>query len=331
MSSDAAAITWYLRNAAPDSVKNAVAWPEAALEEEPPDYAVRIPTHQLGALLEQVERYGAGGLPSRAGYQGGRRPRTPLALLLRSSPRVRDLSERACRFWNAFSSSTRLESREQGERWEMVLVDNWKDRPLGLRLFSHYVVSALAGSLQEYTRDAIAPLEVLLPGSPLAGDDELSEVLKTPVHHGSDLTRVVFPRAALELPLATADELVASYLETELRRCMDRLKLAITWQIDELIRQHLSTGIGMRDAAKRLGLSERTLRRRLDEEGTSFRERIDHVRRARALEMLAHQDTQAVAGQLGFVDTRSFQRAFRRWTRMTPHEYKRSLNGNERA
>jgi len=325
MSTDAAAITWYLRKAAPDSVKNAVAWPEAALADVPPDYPRRIPTHQLGALLEQVERYGSATLPGRAGYDGARRPRTPLSLLLRSSRNVRELTDRACRFWNAFSSSTRIECRDQGDRLEMVLVDNWKDRPRGLQLFTQYVVGALTGSLHAYTDGAVRPLEVRLPGDPNGGDEELPEVLGAPVRHGADLARLVLPREALEQPLRTGDELVATYLEAELHRCMDRLRLAITWQIDELIRQNLSSGIGMREAAKRLGLSERTLRRRLDEEGTSFRERLDHVRRARALEMLAHQDVQTVAPQLGFVDARSFQRAFRRWTRMTPHEYKRSL------
>ncbi|HJL14002.1 MAG TPA: helix-turn-helix domain-containing protein [Sandaracinaceae bacterium LLY-WYZ-13_1] len=331
MSSDAAAITWYLRNAASDTVKNAVAWPDVALHEVPPDYPQRIPTHQLGALLEQVERYGDATLATRAGRDGGHRPRTPLSLLLRSSRNVDEMSENACRFWNAFSSSTRMERRVQGDRWEMVLVENWKDRPRGLQLFTHYVVGALVGSVDGYTGGTVKPTDVLLPGPARPGDEGLREVLGAPVQHGSDLARVVFPRSALEQTLHTRDELVASYLETELHRAMDRLRLAITWQIDELIRQNLSDGIGMREAAKRLGLSERTLRRRLDEEGTSFRERLDHVRRARALEMLAHHDVQSVAQHLGFVDARSFQRAFRRWTQMTPLEYKRKLRDGAQA
>jgi AraC-like DNA-binding protein len=325
MSSDAAAIAWYLHRAAPDRVKSAVAWPDAATEEAPPDYPHRLPTDEIGALLEQVERYGSTGLASRAGWEGVRNPHTALSLLLRSCPTVGALMDRASRFWNTFSSSTHLESRERGDRWELVLVDHWKHRPRGLQLFTHYIVGALAGSLDAYTHGAVKPSEVLLPGAPAPGDHEVSEVLGAPVRHGADLARLVLPRAAVDATLRTSDPLVASYLETELHRCMDRMRQAITWQVDELIRDNLASGLGMREAAKRLGLSERTLRRRLDEEGTSFRERLDHVRRARALEMLGHQDVQTVARQLGFVDARSFQRAFRRWTRMTPHEYKRSL------
>lgn len=325
MSSEAAAITWYVHDAASPAVRNAIPWPEAATCEGPPDYPQRVPTHQLSALLEQVARYGDPMLPARAGYEAARAPRTPLSLLLRSSATLDDLAERATRYWNAFSSSTRLESRVHGDDWEMVLVESWKDRPRGLQLFTHYVVGGFVGSVHTYTNGAVTPKAVLLPRQADPSDDALHEVFGAPIEHGADLARMVFPRGALEQRLATGDALVAAYLETALQRAMDRLRLAVTWQIDELIRQSLAEGLGMREAAKRLGLSERTLRRRLEEEGTSFRERLDHVRRARALEMLAHDDVQSVAKQLGFVDSRSFQRAFRRWSGMTPLEYRRSL------
>ena len=325
MSSDAASIAWYLHRCAPDSLRTAVAWPDGAAEVAPPDYPRRVPTEELARLLESLEHNGAGALACRAGVEASERPLTPLSLLLRSSESVGELADRATRYWNAFSSSTRLESRVDEDRWEMVVVESWRDRPRGLQLFTHYIVGALTGALSGYTNGSITPSEVLLPGTGGAEDAQLSKLLGAPVRRGSDLARLVFPRSALATPLATRDELVATDLETELRRCLDRLKLAVTGQIDELIRARLDDGIGMRDAAKRLGLSERTLRRRLDEEGTSFRERLDLVRKDRALEMLAHTDIADVAQTLGFVDARSFQRAFRRWTQLTPVEYRRRL------
>jgi AraC-like DNA-binding protein len=325
MSSDAASIAWYLHRCAPESLRAAVPWPDGAAEAAPPDYPSRVPTEELARLLERLERDGAGSLACRAGVDASERPLTPLSLLLRSSDRVEELADRATRYWNAFSSSTRLESRVEADRWEMVVVESWRDRPRGLQLFTHYIVGALTGAVNGYTHGSVAPTEVLLPGTGGPEDAHLSKLLGAPVRRGSDLARVVYPRSALEAPLETRDELDATYLETELRRCLDRLKLAVTWQIDELIRARLDDGVGMRDAAKRLGLSERTLRRRLDEEGTSFRERLDLVRKDRALEMLAHTDIAEVAQTLGFVDARSFQRAFRRWTQLTPVEYRRRL------
>jgi len=73
-------------------------------------------------------------------------------------------------------------------------------------------------------------------------------------------------------------------------------------------------------AARGVAMSERSLHRHLTAAGTSFREVLDETRRARALEMLADPEAElsAVAGALGFSDTRAFVRAFKRWTGRTP-------------
>ena len=74
--------------------------------------------------------------------------------------------------------------------------------------------------------------------------------------------------------------------------------------------------------AAELNISERTLRRQLAEESTSFSAVHDRVRTERALELL--QDLEltiaAVGSQIGFTDVREFRRAFKRWTGHTPSE-----------
>ena len=76
--------------------------------------------------------------------------------------------------------------------------------------------------------------------------------------------------------------------------------------------------------AWRCGLGERTLRRRLEEAGTSFRALVDEVRKERALALLEHEGNVALVAQsLGFSDSTAFARAFRRWTLSLPHEHLR--------
>jgi AraC-like DNA-binding protein len=76
--------------------------------------------------------------------------------------------------------------------------------------------------------------------------------------------------------------------------------------------------------AWRCGLGERTLRRRLEEAGTSFRALVDEVRKERALALLEHEGNVALVAQsLGFSDSTAFARAFRRWTKSLPHEHLR--------
>ena len=74
----------------------------------------------------------------------------------------------------------------------------------------------------------------------------------------------------------------------------------------------------------RLGVSERTLHRRLAAEGTSYRELIERVRKAAALRFLDQpRSLEEVADLLGYASTQSFQRAFRRWMGTSPGSYQR--------
>lgn len=74
--------------------------------------------------------------------------------------------------------------------------------------------------------------------------------------------------------------------------------------------------------ARKLGLSTATLRRRLSEEGTSFRDLCHASLSGRATMLLSQGlSTSEVADRLGFSDFRSFTRAFKKWTRQTPNAY----------
>ncbi len=76
--------------------------------------------------------------------------------------------------------------------------------------------------------------------------------------------------------------------------------------------------------AARLAVSPATLRRRLQEEGTSYRLLKDQVRREAALTGLAEgrEPIAELAARLGFSEDTAFHRAFRRWTGTTPGAYR---------
>jgi AraC-like DNA-binding protein len=77
--------------------------------------------------------------------------------------------------------------------------------------------------------------------------------------------------------------------------------------------------------ARRLKMSTRTLKRKLRQEGTSYRNIVDDLRTQLAIEYL--RDTKLamddVASCLGFRDVASFRDAFRRWTKETPSAFRR--------
>ncbi|MFT3816099.1 MAG: AraC family transcriptional regulator [Rubrivivax sp.] len=76
--------------------------------------------------------------------------------------------------------------------------------------------------------------------------------------------------------------------------------------------------------AEALALHPRTLRRRLESEGTSFKDLLSEVRRRLAIEYLRRtkMTTEEIATRLGYSDAANFRHAFARWTGKTPHVYR---------
>jgi AraC-like DNA-binding protein len=78
------------------------------------------------------------------------------------------------------------------------------------------------------------------------------------------------------------------------------------------------------DIARRLGVGTRTMRRRLQEAGTSYTQILDHVRRSRAFLYLEEEGRTMgeIASLLGFAYQSAFNRAFKRWSGEGPRQRK---------
>jgi AraC-like DNA-binding protein len=89
----------------------------------------------------------------------------------------------------------------------------------------------------------------------------------------------------------------------------------------------------MDDLAPKLGMSSRTLRRRLEQEGTAFPVLVAEAQRARALRLLRepHASVKEVAYALGFATPSAFHRAFKRWTGSSPSEARASRASQDPA
>lgn len=148
---------------------------------------------------------------------------------------------------------------------------------------------------------------------------------------GSSLAATVEARA-LELPVRRTEADLPAFLEgapgkiTMLyRRDRDAARA-----VRQLLARSLAAAPTLEGAARELGMSTRTLHRRLREEGTSFREIKDALRREIALARLekTRRSIAEIASELGYSEPSAFFRAFQAWTGEAPTSYrKRVANG----
>jgi AraC-like DNA-binding protein len=147
--------------------------------------------------------------------------------------------------------------------------------------------------------------------------------------------RLVFDASILDLPVVTSDPAAMELARAQCDRELAIQAQAVTEGATVLGRVRAALGLrsgdGFRsldEVARKLHVSTRTLKRRLAEQGSSFSEVLDEVRRQRALLLLEDRRLalEDVAGRLGYSDVANFTRAFRRWTGQTPAAFRGRLS-----
>jgi AraC-like DNA-binding protein len=176
--------------------------------------------------------------------------------------------------------------------------------------------------------ETLAPIEVSFTHPRPADTRRHEKLLRCRVRFGMPVTQIVMSAESLEMRMASAEPALGQILERQAEAMLERLPRSDT--LAARVRSVLRSERGLRSAsaartAQRLGLSVRSLSRRLDDEGTSYRALIDEARKLVALRELA-RDTCTIgelADQLGFASSPSFHRAFKRWTGMSAALFRR--------
>jgi AraC-like DNA-binding protein len=143
---------------------------------------------------------------------------------------------------------------------------------------------------------------------------------------GEAINAVIIDAAFLDEPLPQANPMLARLCEEQCRQLLAKrlVREGVAGQVrDRLLR--LSGKLpSITEIADELCMAPRSLRRRLDEEGTSFRALLDEVRQALAEEMLTTvgMKLDEVASRLGYAEPASFIHAFKRWKGVSPNVYR---------
>lgn len=175
------------------------------------------------------------------------------------------------------------------------------------------------------TRELIKPLQVTSPHR----SPTMEEFLGVRIEPDERLT-VRFSNDDADRPFLTANETMWNIFEPDLRRRLEELEATAT--VAERVKASLlellpSGQASMGDVASRLGLSTRTLQRRLKGEGTSYLQVLSRTREQLAKHYLGKTELSCaeISFLLGFEEPNSFFRAFHEWTGDSPENMRRSL------
>ncbi len=282
-------------------------------------------------LLERIARSMANGhaLPLRAGRLMHPNDYGALGLAWKSAPTVRQSLERVERYCRVWTDNMTYELRDSDEG-SFFMLHRAGVRRLGLRLSNEATAASTVSLIRQTACETFAPKMVFFrhDAPPTISDHE--RYFRCPISFGADRDAVLISRDALALANELGDDGISRFLLSHLDEELERLEpeVPLADAVQKTVSRTLSEGVPrMSLIARRLGMSERTLQRRLSAEGISFQSLVERSRRQLA-EALLHQSSYSlsdVAFLTGFSEQSAFNRAFKRWVGQTPSTYRKTI------
>jgi AraC-like DNA-binding protein len=254
--------------------------------------------------------------------------------VMASSERFADAMLNGARYCTIMNEGVRLDvqldDRATAIALEYVDVDRQSDR--------HQIecwLVALVRTCRQVTDTRLAPRHVSIKHKRDETPAEMRSFFGCDVEFGAARDEVVFPAPVASLPIVGSDnylnELLLRYAEEALAdRPQERAshRSAVERVLPQLLPHARASAPNV---AQKLALSQRTLSRKLRDEGASFAAILDETRAALARRYLVERNlpVSQIAWLLGYDEVSSFTRAFKRWTGMTPRRFRLSHNHNE--
>jgi AraC-like DNA-binding protein len=249
-----------------------------------------------------------------------------LYYVIASSERLEDALRNAERYSRIMNEGVHLRFSLQDRSATIALDYVNVDRDADRHQIEFWLVT-LVRICRQVTDGRLAPSRLTMKHFRDGTPAEFRTFFGSDVEFGADGDAISFPAPLASLPLVGHDdclnELLRRYAEEALARSPQQ-RATLRYRVEEILPKLLPHGrAAALEVARRLGMSSRTLSRKLGEEGTCFAEILDQLRAALAKRYLNEKlPVSEIAWLLGYREVSSLTHAFKRWTGTTPRQFR---------
>jgi len=256
-----------------------------------------------------------------------------VAQITQTSETIKQALQYACDFAQLACSSLPMRLSEEKDCYKLVLTPE----PLWLSQSESAVKQTIDGTLvftireyHELTRKRHFPLHIHLPFARPKSTEEYERLFQCPITFGKDECAMFFDKSHMEEQIVTSDYQLLQVLVAHAEHRIKAINIEqgffeqVKASVVSLIKPEFPS---LEQVASHFNMSTRTFQRRLAQEGHSFKEIIEELRKEFALSYLEKTSLSIsqIAYLLNYNDASGFIRSFKRWTGLTPKAWRSKM------
>lgn len=293
------------------------------------DDSERVRCAEFVAFIEQTARLFANDmLGLELGLSYDLRTAGVAGYVTLASDTVRHAMENASRY-GALRDTSAVYGIVEGDGVARFRIDTRNAHMRGSRQVMEFKAGLVLAACHRWIGPGFRPIEMRFAHPRAAGRRAFERKFNCPVRFGCEVTEIVMSSEQMDLPLRSADPHLLALMTTYADAALAKLGAArhgdLRARVERVVIEALPRGTPTLAAvAGGLGIGERTLARRLSEEGAPFRQIVDDLRQGLATSYLADPDLSLsqIAYLLGYSEQSAFTNAFRRWTGRSPRRFR---------
>jgi len=287
-----------------------------------------VPASEFFKLHERLDDILGPGFSVRVGQQMKIEDYGVLGLSWRTCSKAVEIFERSERYFKLLSNTYVFRVEQQQDICYVNLLRDAYRRGIGLS--NEATFSATVVVLQYMTETAIKPIKVSFKHAAPSNIKSHTDAFACPILFNQKQNFIAYRTDDISIKTAKADESINKFLVERVEEETKGIEVnahKVVHDVSKLIKDSLPSGIpSIGEVSSHLGMSSRTLTRRLVESNMTFRQLIKTTQEEIARYLLHSSDHSVgeIAFLTGFSEQSAFNRAFKKWTAQTPSEFRKN-------